>query len=212
MTIGVHQPYFFPYLPYFQLIKAVDKFICLDDVNYINKGYINRNVIKSGRFTIPIQAVSQNKLINELHIVPAMRGEFFNKIVHDYTGSPYFTTVWLMLERVLCSGETNIAKINYMAIKEVCAYLDIQTQIVPSSSVYPKNAPGQYRILEICKQERATRYINAIGGKELYSQKVFGSVELKFLHAKINSLSIIDLMMILPANEIKPLLNEYELE
>jgi hypothetical protein len=213
MTIGVHQPYFFPYLPYFQTIKAVDKFVLLEDVNYINKGYINRNDILGSKFTIPLKGASQNKLINELEVMDkkVWMGEFLDKIVKAYTGYPYFTNVWLILERVLMT-ETNIAKINLLAIKEVCAYLDIQTQIV-SSTAYPKNAPGQYRILEICKQDKATRYINAIGGKELYNKELFSSrgIELKFIHGT-NSLSMIDLMMRYSQDDIKHLLHAYELE
>ena len=72
MKLAVMQPYFLPYLGYFQLINAVDKFILFDDVNFIKKGYINRNSIllasKSHLFSIPLENVSQNKLINETYI------------------------------------------------------------------------------------------------------------------------------------------------
>ena len=213
MTIGVHQPYFFPYLPYFQTIKAVDKFVLLEDVNYINKGYVNRNEILGSKFTIPLKGASQNKLINELEVVDKKEwmGAFLNLIVKTYTGYPYFTTVWLILERVLMT-ETNIAKINHLAIKEVCAYLDIQTQIV-SSTDYPKEAKGQYRIIDICRKEKATRYINAIGGKELYDKDLFFQIglELKFMKGT-PTLSMIDLMMRYSQDDIKHLLHAYELE
>ena len=67
------QPYFFPYIGYFQLINAVDKFIILDDVNYIKKGWINRNrILLNGKdylFTIPCEKISQNKLINEVEVI-----------------------------------------------------------------------------------------------------------------------------------------------
>ena len=45
MTLAIMQPYIFPYIGYYQLAGAVDKFVFLDDVNYINKGWINRNNI-----------------------------------------------------------------------------------------------------------------------------------------------------------------------
>ncbi len=105
--------------------------------------------------------------------------------------------------------ETSISKINQLAIKEVCAYLDIQTQIV-SSTQYEK-LPGKTRILNICRKEHATRYINAIGGKELYHREDFGPVELRFLKGT-QSLSMIDLMMRYSQDDIKHLLYAYELE
>ena len=45
MRIAVMQPYFLPYIGYWQLLRAVDTFVVLDDVNYINRGWINRNRI-----------------------------------------------------------------------------------------------------------------------------------------------------------------------
>nr|WP_310590339.1 WbqC family protein [Dyadobacter sp. NIV53] len=73
MTIAIMQPYIFPYIGYFQLINAVDKFIIYDDVNFINKGWINRNnILVSGQahlFTIPLKDASQNKLIHEVELI-----------------------------------------------------------------------------------------------------------------------------------------------
>ena len=69
MKLGIMQPYFFPYLGYWQLINAVDKFVLLDDVNFITRGYINRNsILLNGqpyKFSMPLDNQSQNKLINE---------------------------------------------------------------------------------------------------------------------------------------------------
>ena len=38
MKIACMQPYFLPYIGYWQLINAVDRFIILDDVQYITIG------------------------------------------------------------------------------------------------------------------------------------------------------------------------------
>lgn len=214
MTLGIHQPYFFPYLPYFQLIRAVDKFILLDDVNFIKKGYINRNETSGGRFTIPIKDVSQNRTIREHEVVEddEWKGKFFAYLAHIYLDSPHFPTVRLMLERVILDAK-NVSEMNYKSISEVCAYLDIRTQIIPTSSIYPKMGTGQHRILSICKAEKATRYINAVGGQELYDRELFRSqgVELKFLRG-LKSYSMIDVMMRYSKDDIKQMLNEYELE
>ena len=72
MKAAIMQPYFLPYIGYFQLINAVDVFVVYDDVNYIKKGWINRNnILVNGEgflFNIPLQEVSQNKSINQINI------------------------------------------------------------------------------------------------------------------------------------------------
>ena len=72
MTVAIMQPYLFPYIGYWQLIHAVDTFVIFDDVNYIKKGYINRNnILVNGQkqtFTLELMSASQNKLINDIDI------------------------------------------------------------------------------------------------------------------------------------------------
>ncbi len=73
MKIAIMQPYIFPYIGYFQLIHAADVFVFYDDVNYINRGWINRNRIllngKDQLFTIPCKEASQNKLIKDIEVL-----------------------------------------------------------------------------------------------------------------------------------------------
>ena len=89
MKLAVMQPYLFPYIGYFQLIYAVDKFVLYDDVNYINKGWINRNNIlvngKGNLFTIPLKDASQNKLINEIYVSdePKWKINFLQVIIRN---------------------------------------------------------------------------------------------------------------------------------
>ena len=45
MKLAIMQPYFFPYIGYFQLIKSVDEFVIYDNIQYTKKGWINRNRI-----------------------------------------------------------------------------------------------------------------------------------------------------------------------
>ncbi|SHE77713.1 WbqC-like protein family protein [Bacteroides luti] len=73
MKLGIMQPYLFPYIGYFQLIKVVDKYIVSDDLHYIKHGWINRNYIlvnnEKKMFTIKLKKASSNKLINEIEIL-----------------------------------------------------------------------------------------------------------------------------------------------
>ena len=87
MTIGIMQPYFMPYIGYFQLIKAVDRFVILDDVNFITRGWANRNqIIVNGakhRFSIRLCRQSQNRLFNEIVIADDFH-RFFETLRHSY--------------------------------------------------------------------------------------------------------------------------------
>ncbi len=226
------QPYFFPYLGYFQLINAVDKFIILDDVNFINKGYINRNSILINNapkiVTLPLSKASQNKYINEISLSEDRKSinKILTSIEYNYKKAPFFITVFPILKEIIESKETNLSKFLFNSIKLICTYLEINTDIVETSESYDKQSfKGQERILDIAKLEKANSYINPIGGKELYDFSYFAdyNINLKFIkidqdieYKQFNSsfvpnLSIIDVIMFNSINETKSLLDKYSL-
>jgi hypothetical protein len=231
MKIAIMQPYIYPYIGYFQLIKSVDKFVILDDVNYINKGWINRNNIlvngKSNLFTIPLKEASQNKKISEILISDDANWEtkFLKTVLLSYKKAPFFEIVYPILEEITNSSKTNISKFNLHAIERICQYLEINTRIVPSSSIYKNDyLKAQDKIIDICIQENASIYINPIGGVELYNKQDFidKKLELFFIKSKnilykqfsnefVPWLSIIDVLMFNSKEEVAGLLNQYEL-
>ena len=75
MKIAIMQPYFFPYIGYWQLIHAVDHFVIYDDVNYIKGGWINRNRIlingKPAYITVPLHKASAFKRICDTDLQPS---------------------------------------------------------------------------------------------------------------------------------------------
>jgi hypothetical protein len=177
MTIAIMQPYIFPYIGYFQLINAVDKFVIYDDVNFINKGWINRNnILVSGRahlFTIPLKDASQNKLIYEVELAvnDPWKKKFLKTIQQSYLKAPNYQQAFLLIEEIVNFQAETISELTLHALQKICAYLKITTEIVPSSSVYNNTAlKAQDRILDICKQEKAVHYINPVGGMELYEK------------------------------------------
>ncbi len=105
MNIAVMQPYIFPYLGYYQLVHAVDTFVFFDDVNFIMKGWINRNRIlqqnEPFKFTVPLIKASQNRLINAIEISDYNRwkSDFLKSIEHSYKKAPEFSSIfpWLHL-------------------------------------------------------------------------------------------------------------------
>lgn len=226
MKIGIMQPYFMPYIGYWQLINAVDKYVVYDDVNYIKKGWINRNNVlvnhQAKLFTISLKGASQNKLINEIEIADDF-SNFLKLIEYNYSKAPYFSQTYNLLKEIISFESKNLALFLYNSIVKVCSYLDIQTEIILSSDIPKDNSlKGQDKILEICKLLRADTYINAIGGKELYDKNIFSQqgVSLFFLQSEtqpyiqgkidfVPYLSLIDILMWNDINIIKEMLRKY---
>jgi hypothetical protein len=233
MRIAVMQPYFFPYIGYFQLINAVDKFIIYNDVNYINKGWINRNnfLINNAPYclTVPLSKASQNKLIYEVEILDDFKwkNKLKRTIELSYIKAPFFKEVYALLDNLLKQNYSSISEFNVAGIIEVCKYLSINTIIKENSQHYQNSGlSGQHRILDICTKESATHYINPIGGVNLYDKNYFieNKVSISFLQTTsvnykqfnnefVPSLSIIDILMFCSKNQIKnELLPKFELK
>jgi hypothetical protein len=232
MKIGVMQPYFFPYIGYWQLLNTVDEYVIFDDVNYIKKGWINRNNIllngKSKRINLHIKDASQNRLIKDTKLAQTDED---NKILlevlkQSYHKAPYYEQVIYLVKEILDYKTDNLSEYLTNQIIQVCNYLDIRTKILLSSDIEKDNSlKGEEKIIEICKKRNADTYINAIGGKELYQHERFRkeNMELKFLKTRnvnykqfdnefVPYLSIIDVMMFNEKEQIKELLDNYELE
>lgn len=228
MTLAIMQPYLFPYIGYWQLINSIDTFVIFDDVNFIKKGYINRNSIlingKVQQLTLELIGASQNKLINDIEVGNNSK-KLLKTIEMSYKKAPYFETVFQILEDILNQEEKNLAKYIGYSLEIISNYLNINTKFIYSSDIKKdNNLKAQDKILDICKKLEATNYINAIGGQELYDKEKFNdyNINLNFLKTNIiqykqfNSefvafLSIIDILMFNSKDEIKKMLNNYEL-
>jgi hypothetical protein len=230
--VAIMQPYFLPYIGYFQLIYSSDCFVFLDDVNFIKKGWVNRNqMVVNGAahmFTIPLQGASQNKKINELALAnfTEWRNAFLKMVVFNYKKSPFFNSFFPVLENALAGDFDTISTLNKTSIVHVLQYLQLpHGHIVDSSSQYQnQELKGQDRIIDICLQEKATQYHNPIGGMELYHPKDFleRNMQLYFLktapiHYSQNCnifvpyMSILDVLMNVSPEETCTLMNQFEL-
>jgi len=226
------QPYFFPYIGYFQLIKATDLFIFYDDVNFITRGWINRNkVLVNGKptyFTIPCKDASQNKLIYEVGVALTEKKtqKLLKTIYFSYKNAPYFESVYALIKDVLHTDVRNIAELSTQSVTTCMDYLDIGTDTKMSSEQYENRSLDRAdRLIDICKQEKATHYINAQGGKKLYEKTYFErqGIQLQFLEPEPIEykqfgevfepyLSIIDVMMFNSPQKIRDdFLNKYRL-
>jgi hypothetical protein len=235
MKIAIRQPYLFPYIGYFQLIKAVDKFVVYDDVNFIKQGWINRNnILVQGKpylFTLPLNNQSSFTKINEVFINNMLYDSWRKKILRtleqSYKRAPYFKEIYGLVDHVLDNGPQaiDISTIARNSFVNTSKYLEINTEFVFSSFVYKnEELSGKTRVIDICKKENASHYINPIGGQELYNSDFFklNSMELSFIKTlpiqynqfknQFNPcLSIIDVIMFNSIEETKLLLDKYEL-
>ena len=234
MKVAVMQPYFMPYIGYFQMIKAVDTFVFYDDVNFIKQGWINRNRIllhhTAFLFTVPLEKATSFSLIKDTCInekfYSSWKEKFLQSIVQNYKKAPHFEAAYSLIGLILNKNCQSISELAIESVKMVSTYLNLQTEFYVASERYQnKELEREKRLIAICKNENATNYINAVGGKELYSKEVFkeNGVELEFISSKpivykqfkddfIPWLSIIDVLMFNSIEEVNELLNEYELK
>ncbi|WP_456390074.1 WbqC family protein [Hydrogenimonas sp.] len=225
MTVGSNQPYLFPYIGYWQLMNMSDAYVISDSMQYIKKGYVNRNNIlvdgKRHLITLEVLGVKTGKNINEV-MVGNNKKKILKSIFHAYKKAPYFEEVYPMIENIMNYDEKNLAKFLGHSIKKIAAYLDIKPKFIYLSDLQGETPlRAQARTIDICKRVNADHYINAVGGQKLYSKEDFAEegIKLEFLQTGdikykqfgnefVPNLSIIDVMMFNSQDETKKMLGE----
>jgi hypothetical protein len=223
MTLGIMQPYFFPYIGYFQLIKAVDTYVNLDHVSFMKRSYMTRNLIKDGvQINLQVSGGSQNKNCNEVFV--NFEHDYINKFlktlkilysknegyeeIMDEIITPHF------IERHIPISEFNLG-----LIESICKKLEIDTRIISTSTEFENTHLKKEKGLQsISKQLNADSYINAIGGTKLYSKEDFKKAGIDLLFIKMSDVeleipyaSILHQLMSYPVDHIKNQINKYEL-
>lgn len=231
MKLAIMQPYFFPYIGYWQLIHAVDRFVIYDDVNYIKNGWINRNrILINGTptyITVPLFQSSSFKKICDTSIQPSLiwRNKLVKMVDNTYRRSPHFDEEFPVIDELIRHESDNLADYLAYQLQSLSTIMGIKTDFVVSSRCYGNNdLTGQERIIDICKREGATTYINPQGGQSLYNTETFRSngIDLSFIVMQhlpykqratnfVPSLSIIDVLMEIGSLEIKRYLEAFEL-
>jgi hypothetical protein len=228
VKLAIMQPYFLPYIGYFQLIRAVDCFVLYDNIKYTKKGWINRNrFLVNGSdsvFTIPLQSdpdsfdVAQRTIASDFN-----KAKFLNRFRESYRRAPNFSAAWPILEQIVMSEQTSLLRFIHDSLTAICGWLGIDTKIVLSSSVeIDHSLRSRDKVVAICQTLGAEHYLNAIGGQALYAKDDFRSqgIELSFLqshpieyaqfnHPFVPWLSIIDVMMFNHPEQIQPMLSKW---
>lgn len=227
------QPYFLPYLGYFQLIREVDEFVVYDNIQFVKKGWIHRNRIlvngSASMFTIPLKSDSDYLDINQRELAGNFsieRDKLLRRVESAYRTAPNFREAMPIIVECLTHSDKNLFRFVYHALQKVLAYLQITTPLRVSSCLnIDRNLKGQERVIATCKALNATHYINSPGGKDLYSSKNFtaAGLDLSFLEPStpayrqfhqpfVANLSIIDVIMFNPKRDTGAMLNSYSVQ
>ena len=214
MKAAIMQPYFCPYIGYFQLIAAVDKFVVYDNIKYTKKGWINRNrILQNGQdamFSLPLKKDSDFLDVCKRELAADFnRDNLLGQFKGAYRRAPHFEQTLPLIELIVWYEDMNLFKFLHHSIVKTCEYLSITTEIKISSDIaIDHDLKGQDKVLALCEAVGASTYVNTIGGMELYSKETFreSGIELKFIKSKpfnypqyggafVPWLSIIDVLM-----------------
>lgn len=228
---AVMQPYFFPYIGYFQLMAEVDVFVVYDNIKYTKKGWINRNRIllngKDSTFSLPLKKDSDFLDVKDRVLSETFnREDLINKICGAYRRAPYFKDVFPLLKSIINYRDDNLFNYIFFSLKSIKEYLGLACDIKISSSInIDHSLKSQDKVLAFGNALGAKAYSNPPGGISLYSQDAFASHGMTLNFIQPNSiiykqfdepfvawLSIIDVMMFNSSDEVLRLITtEYEL-
>ena len=235
MKTGIMQPYFFPYIGYFQLISAVDQWVVFDTAQYIRHGWINRNRIlhpEAGPkyIVVPLAKHSSGTPIKDIRVNQKTdwKSRILAQVSNYYRGrAPFFSSVMDLLEQAIDDSERSLTQLLIKCLSAVCIHLKIPFQPILASGIAISRSaiehPGHWA-LRISEAIGANKYINPIGGKGLFVPSEFQSsgIELSFLESKqiiydqgrkefCEHLSIIDVLMWNSAERTRELLQQFRI-
>jgi hypothetical protein len=235
MRVAIMQPYFFPYIGYWQLIHAADRFVLFDDAQYMRHGWVNRNrILKPGGgwqyILVPLKKHEVTESIKNVEAHPEKNWKelIIAQLAHYKKKARYFDeTSELVREILFSNNEQGIAAIDFAIINKLCAYLGIDREIIRSSEQdfdYSDVGDAGEWALRISEQMGASEYINPASGAELFDREKFSSSNIRLSFLKPHdivysqrgdfepSLSIIDVLMFNGIGGTKELLKNYSIE
>ena len=192
MKLAIMQPYFMPYIGYFQLIGAVDVFVVYDNIKYTKKSWINRNrLLQNGAdaiFSLPLKKDSDFLNVVERELAEDFnRDKFLNQLRGAYGRAPHFADTYPLLEHIVRYEDRNLFRFIHHSIACICQHLGIRTEIRVSSDIaVDHELKSQDKVVALCQALGAGTYINAIGGLDLYEREAFNArdIDLKFIKSK----------------------------
>ena len=217
MKVAIMQPYFFPYIKYFELINSVDIFVLYNDVNFRKNSWIHRNryFCRSSNdykyFGLKLLNQSSNIKIKDIFIDKSEthKRKLINKIKYNYSNCKYFRNIFDLFNELISNETNSLAILNTEIIKYISNFLNINNISFIDSTVFGNsNLKGTDRVIDICKLLNANEYYNLPGGKELYNPLEFKkeNISLNFISNfnSLSNLSILHLIFNYSVKEIIP--------
>jgi hypothetical protein len=197
MRLAIMQPYFLPYIGYWQLIAAVDVFVVYDNIKYTKKGWINRNRFlvngKEALFSLPLRKDSDFLDVNQRYLADSFdREDLIRRFREAYRKAPEFHAFMPFLENLIRFASNNLFDYILNSIYRICEFLGLKTKVIISSHIdCDHSLKSSDRVQAICKALCADTYINPIGGTELYSKEYFAQqqLSLQFLQPNLSEYS-----------------------
>lgn len=182
--IAILQSNYIPWKGYFDLIRNVDEFIILDDVQFTKNDWRNRNKIKTRTglewLTIPVR---QEKLDQSISRTQTLDGRWADKhwrsLIHSYGRSPYFSRYAETIEAAYAEGShlRSLSAINLLFIKLICGLLDINT-VINTCSAYVMLGNRVDRLVNICKQASANEYLSGPAARDYIDESMFQNADI----------------------------------
>lgn len=232
-TIGIMQPYFLPYIGYFQLMNMVDEFVIYDNIEFSKASWIRRNrMLQNGKdayFTIPIKKDSDFLDVDQRYLVDDFEIEsnkLLRRIKMNYQKAPYFKEFFPVIEKIINSEKRNLFDYILNSVQVMKEYMQISTPIKIFSQLGKEihQLKAQDKVIGTCKALHATHYINSSGGLNLYDPESFKNENIKLLFYRpklveypqfgndfIPFLSILDVCMFNDSEKVQEYLQYYEI-
>ena len=178
-SAAIVQPNYIPWCGYFDLIRRVDEFVLLDDVQYTKRDWRNRNRIKTPDgpkwLTIPVRVSGKyHQLINEVEVVDgSWRAKHWNSLLSNYRKTPFFDHYADVFESLyLGSDEPMLAPINASFITKICHILGIETRISLASDLQAPRGRCE-RLIEITRKLGAQHYLSGPAARSYIDEMMF---------------------------------------
>ena len=218
MKLGSMQPYFFPYLGYFDLIYSTDRWIVFDTVQYIRHGWVNRNRILHPRsgwqyIVAPLQKFHQDTSIRDILVQEGRdwRDRLLAQLEHYKKRAPCYSPTADLVRDCLDNNELSLSRLNVAILDKVCRYIGIPFRYDYLSEMKlelgPVDGPGDWALRE-SEALGAAEYINPPGGEALFDRAKFEAAGIKLTIQRFEnmtypcdgygfepSLSVIDVLM-----------------
>lgn len=231
---GIMQPYFFPYLGYFSLLKHSHVFILLDTVQFIRHGWIERNrILKQDAgwlyIKVPLVRHPRQTLIKDVRI--DRRYDWQRRLKAQLQvykkHAPNYRAVSELVSGVLDDDSTDLVSLNRRSLEAVCAYLGIATRLHVFSEmeleIETPTAADEWA-LNICRALGVSEYRNPPGGRSFLDPSKYAAagIDLKIHSTALAeydqrrrpfepALSIIDVLMFNAPATVNGMLDDYEL-